>query len=98
MQVADTSREAYQEIKTNGKKVTGQQRVIAFLSKSNDSFTRAEIATYSGLPLSTVCGRVRELIDSGLIEEPLNGRRKCSIRGTKAKTVQLYRGQKEMFH
>lgn len=66
--VSDTSRKAYAEITADGSKVTLRQKVKEFIQHSN-GITRSGIAAATGIRLSSVCGRVAELLASGEIEE-----------------------------
>jgi len=73
----DTSRDALAEHRSSGKLGAQQQIVYAALTKSGQAWTRAELAAKTGLPVASICGRVRELLDlQMLVEEP---RRPCSV-------------------
>ena len=78
MAVRDTSIEAYHDMKGSGELSVRQQEVLAALERGRD-YSRAEIAMASGLRLSSVCGRVNELIKLGRIAEaPI---RACKVTG-----------------
>jgi hypothetical protein len=80
--VATTSIENYHEHKRSGK--LGQQaaNVLEFIERHpHRDWTRAEIAQALHLPLSSVCGRVNELIKARLLIPAPN--RPCHISGKK---------------
>lgn len=76
--------EAYHQHIDSGRALTQWQKVFNVLC-SNPPLTRAEIETESGIRLSSVCGRVSELMKSGLICE--RGVRKCRITGVRATVI-----------
>lgn len=85
----DTSRMAFAEQRESGRLSNGQARVLAFLTaRPGQSFTRAEIARDSRMPLQTVCGRVNELVHLKrmLVED---SRRECTVSGKSAHPVRL---------
>lgn len=78
MAVAPTSIENYHEHRRSGKLGTQAQLIFDFLKKHwNKNWSRMEIAECTGLRLSSVCGRVAELLESKLIEE--RPERPCSV-------------------
>jgi len=81
----DTSRDGLAEHRSSGKLGAQQQQVFAALTKSGQAFTRAELAANTGLPVSSICGRVKELLDlQVVVEDP---RRPCSVTGKAAHPV-----------
>ena len=64
-----------------------QRQLVDFLAGHPGGFTRAELAERTGLRLSSVTGRVHELISSGVIEE--FSRRPCSISGVSSHVIRL---------
>ena len=66
---------------------TGQQAatIIATITEATDGLTRHEIAERCGLPLSSVCGRVRSLVLSGHLLE--RGDTRPTSHGCPAKVV-----------
>ena len=72
----DTSRSSYRTVKTDGT-MGRQQQMILSLLKKRPGKTRLEISHLSGIRLSSVCGRVDELIRAGKLED--NHKRICSI-------------------
>lgn len=64
--VADTSMEAYQQYCWNNKVSPAQARVLWTLA-FHGPLTRQDIAQRSSTRLSSVCGRVRELMLAGVI-------------------------------
>lgn len=59
---------AFSEHRRSGRMKASQGAIIAALVSGGIAMTRNELATATGLPLSSVCGRCRELLDLGNIE------------------------------
>jgi DNA-binding MarR family transcriptional regulator len=60
---------AFQEHRRSGRMKSSQGAVIAALVFADCiAMTRNELAEVTGLPLSSICGRCRELLDLGNIE------------------------------
>jgi hypothetical protein len=76
MTVADTSIEAYKEHKAKGLVGKQAQAILDFMTPGV-SYSRREISQKSGLELSSVCGRVNELLAIGMLVE--GSKRKCLI-------------------
>lgn len=92
---ASTSRDAYAAF-VMGPELGRQQRaVVDVLGNHPGGMTRAEIAQASGLRLSSVCGRVGELLERGAVEE--FARRPCSVTGITAQALRLARAQRDLF-
>lgn len=89
--IASTSLDAHREHRASGK-LGEQQRAIMlwFHAKHRDvDVTRAELAKATGIRLSSVCGRVFELIEAGYLEE--TGRRRCTVTGSSAHALRIAR-------
>lgn len=76
MAVADTSIEAYREHKGEGLAGKQAETILKNLKEGKD-YSRREIARELGMELSSVCGRVNELLQVGLLEEA--PKRRCSV-------------------
>jgi predicted transcriptional regulator len=79
--VSDTSCKALAEITFDGSRSTKRRKVLLAIMMS-PGLSRAEIADICGLRLSSVCGRVAELIADGQVVE--NG---TKLDGVTHKTV-----------
>lgn len=84
MSVAITSMFAYQEHKESGK-MGKQARSILHKMDLNKDYSRREIVELTGLELSSVCGRINELLQIGVLKEV--SQRKCKITGKTIKPV-----------
>ncbi len=86
--VRETSVEAYRYIRARG--ITGAQceHIVGYLFE-HPPRTRAEISRGTGIAINAVCGRVRELMDGGALNE--NAPRPCSTSGRMAHPVTLAR-------
>lgn len=80
-----TSRDALADHKETGKLGKQQQAVFSVLTLTGMAFTRAELAKHMGLPCSSICGRVKELLDLQVIVE--DSRRPCAVTGKSAHAV-----------
>lgn len=76
MNVSTTSREAYQEHKDAGKVGLQAQRILTSMIEGQ-GYSRRELARAMGIELSSVCGRVNELLQIGLLAE--GEPRRCGI-------------------
>lgn len=84
MTVAETSVLAYKEHKAAGK--VGNQAVSIFEKMDfHKDYSRREIVQLTGLELSSVCGRVNEMLQIGMLKEV--SQRKCSVTGKTIKPV-----------
>lgn len=79
MTAATTSAINYREHKNAGKVGAQAETVLALLKASPEPMSRLEIAEALGMRLSSVCGRVNELIADRYIK-PAESRR-CKISG-----------------
>lgn len=76
MGVADTSIDAYHTHIEEGLAGKQAQTILRGLEDGKD-YSRREIARSLGMELSSVCGRVNELLQIGLLEEA--PKRRCTI-------------------
>lgn len=76
MSVSTTSREAYKEHRDTGKLGQQAQRILTAMI-DGQGYSRRELARAMGLELSSVCGRVNELLQVGLLVE--GEARRCSV-------------------
>lgn len=84
MTVAMTSIFAYKEHQETGK-LGNQARSILHKMDLNKEYSRREIVQLTGLELSSVCGRVNEMLQAGVLKEV--SQRKCSVTGKTVKPV-----------
>lgn len=79
-QAAQTSIEAYQEIIDSGE-LNRQQEAVFKVIRKEGPVSRNDLDRMLGFRRSSICGRVRELIDAGLVEvtgvepDPESGKR-----------------------
>lgn len=86
MRMSSTSLEAYDNIKLTKADCAQARHIRAMLDNAPESeYSRAEIAEILSMRLSSVCARVREMLDKGLIDEGQT--RKCSVTHSKVTTV-----------
>ena len=84
MTVAETSIIAYKEHKAAGK--VGSQAMSIFDAMDfHKDYSRRELVAVTGLELSSVCGRVNEMLQVGMLKEV--SQRKCKITGKTIKPV-----------
>ena len=86
MAVADTSIDAYIEHKESGK-IGKQAEYILNSLQDGKSYSRRELANKFNLELSSVCGRVNELMAEGLLEE--TDKRACEVTGKTINPVRI---------
>jgi hypothetical protein len=84
MMVAQTSIIAYNEHRASGK-VGSQAMHIFDAMQFNKGYSRRELVKITGLELSSVCGRVNEMLQIGMLQE--SAPRKCSITNKTIKPV-----------
>lgn len=88
MPVAATSIENFHEHRNSGKLGHQAQAIVKFLAVHNErDWSRAELAQAMGLQLSSVCGRVNELVHSFHLEPAPT--RKCFITNKSVSPVRL---------
>ena len=76
MTVAQTSIQAYREHKAQGLCGKQAQSILDFMHPGM-GYSRRELARKMGLDLSSVCGRVNELLELGMLKE--GSKRRCTI-------------------
>lgn len=95
MSAAATSVDAYRAFRSSPS-LSRQQRVIVdHLAAYRGGHTRAELAQATGIRLSSVCGRVNELLERGEIVE--RSRRPCSVTGVQAHVLRIAPNQSDLF-
>jgi predicted transcriptional regulator len=87
MRLADTNLDAFASLLDSGAIGRQQAQILIHLRTTGASLTRNEIAAQTGIRLSAVCGRVRELLDAGKLEEL--PRRACTLSGIGAHPVRI---------
>ncbi len=75
--VRKTSLEAYAKLRLYGKLSAQQQSIIYLFLLNPAPRTRQEIAKEAGLTINATCGRVKELLDLGVLSEV--GRKTCAV-------------------
>jgi predicted transcriptional regulator len=95
MTVRNISIEAYEKHHASGRALTQWQKLYVYLSTCSHPKTRAEISATTGIRLSSVCGRVKEMMQAGLLEE--FPRRRCAITDEPAHPVGLAEVQLQLF-
>ncbi|HXT04660.1 MAG TPA: hypothetical protein VN760_10805 [Casimicrobiaceae bacterium] len=93
--VADTSLLAYDRLRESPRLSAQERKVMRALSTAPSvGLTRAEIAVRAGIRHSSACGRVRALLDAGLlIQEP---RRRCNVTFESSHPLRLAPTQAEL--
>lgn len=95
--IRDTSLIAYDRLRETGRIQPQEQAILRALYLSlGQAMTRAELAAAAGIRHSSACGRVKALLDVGVLEEL--PRRRCRITGESAHPVRLAPMQRELFH
>lgn len=84
MTVAETSIRAYHEHRDTGKLGKQAQHILTCMDPM-ESYSRRELAKICNLELSSICGRVNELLAVDLVREAPP--RKCLITGKMIKPV-----------
>ncbi|MBP0589301.1 hypothetical protein J8I87_06125 [Paraburkholderia sp. LEh10] len=72
---------------TGAKRCTQKQMILNLFYSPHMTLTRQEIADRTNLRLSSVCGRVRELIDGEALK--VRGTQKCAATGVHNETLGL---------
>jgi predicted transcriptional regulator len=86
-QVSTTSFLSYVAVREDGTTARQYALILALLrTVPTVALSRTDIANMTGIRLSSVCGRIAELRDDGLVIEP--GTRKCPHTGKTVKIVQ----------
>ena len=88
MNVASTSFLSYAAVRDDGTTAKQCATILALLrTVPHVGLSRTDIANLTGIRVGSVCGRVAELRDDGLVIEP--GTRKCPHTGKSVKIVQI---------
>jgi len=88
MSVSDTSIDAYIEHKETGKLGEQTRKILEFFEKYNTKdWSRSEVSKNLDIRLSSVCGRVDELIKFKFLQT--DQKRKCEVTGKTVKTLKL---------
>lgn len=71
MTVRKTSRDCYHEIEMMGRLGEQQRQIMKFFMDQDRGagFTRRDLSRLVKLPINAICGRVKELIDKGWLED-----------------------------
>jgi predicted transcriptional regulator len=85
MTVRAISIEAYKRHIDSGKQATQWMKIYTFID-GRMPMTRSEISETLGMRMSSVCGRIHELVEAGLLREC--DRRRCEITGEPAHTLE----------
>jgi predicted transcriptional regulator len=93
MSVAETSRLSYQALIDNNELGPRCKAVVAAIF-IDGPLTRDEIAEKTGMRLSSVCGRVNELVCVGVLEE--TAPKRSPVTGKLQKVVRIAPRQKEL--
>ena len=86
MRTTHTQLAGYDSV-TCAKKRTQKQMILDLFYSWHLTLTRQEIADRTNMRLSSVCGRVRELLDAGALK--VRGTQKCAATGVLNETVGL---------
>ena len=78
MPVTETSIQAYKEQQAEGKVGTQANSIYRIMQAGKD-YSRRELVAVTLIELSSVCGRVHELLQLGLLKE--GKKRKCKVTG-----------------
>lgn len=80
MTVRQTSREAYDELVSNGKESSQRARILHYLLRRTKPVTRLQISEDIKIPINAISGRVNAMVEDGIIMEreaitcPISGR------------------------
>lgn len=84
MTVADTSIDAYHEHRDSGR-LGKQAQAILDKMRPGWGYSRRELVETTGIELSSICGRVNELLKLGILQE--QSPRKCGVTGKRVVPV-----------
>ena len=101
--IRQTSLDAYNELKANGKANTQRGKILGFLlahsNYADEPFSRLELSGILEISINAICGRVKELLDDELVEEVPD--HKCSITNNNVNGIKailfVQSGQKDLF-
>lgn len=90
--IASTSIQNYREHRDSGKLGTQARAVLEFFRRlpPGKEFSRLELSRAIDMRLSSVCGRVNELVSAGFLEPAPH--RKCNVSGKTVSPVRLVTG------
>lgn len=80
--IRSTSLEAYEELKKSGKENTQRGRILLSVIEAGRPVTRLELEGMTKLKINAVTGRVKSLLESGMIRETEDTIR-CPISGNR---------------
>jgi hypothetical protein len=86
MRTTHTQLAGYDSV-TGAKRCTQKQMILDLFYSEHLTLTRQEIADRTNLRLSSVCGRVRELLDDEALK--VRGTQKCAATGVLNETLGL---------
>ena len=90
---ADTSIEAFRGLSMEG--VTAAQRRILVALSLRKGATRRDLEQLAKMRTGSVCGRVKELLEAGLIE--VSGTKTDPESGKTVETLRLVQAQRDLF-
>lgn len=93
-QVSETSRDAFNSIRREGKLQPMQKSILDAL-KDGRLYTRKQLRDITGMELSSVCGRVNSLLAAGLID--LHGEVRDEKTGKRQELIGLPKIQRDLF-
>jgi DNA-binding IclR family transcriptional regulator len=76
--IRETSKLSYEQIKSEGKKLSQEQRILQILKEKRSGLSLSEISALTGFDKSSVSGRVNTLKKNGKVFEGIN-KVKCPI-------------------
>ena len=85
--IAITSRIARREHEEAGKVGKQAREILAFMLRRRSDWSRSELSEELGMRLSSVCGRVNELMGAGKLAHATM--RECRVTGRKVNPVKL---------
>ena len=86
--VRQTSREAYDELVSNGKESSQRARILHYLLNRSRPVTRLQISEDTKIRINAVAGRVNAMVEDGIITEreaipcPISGRTVMGVEAT----------------
>lgn len=82
--VTITSRMAYDEVQCTGKDITQADEIMLHIIEGYD-YSRQELKRLTGFEINAICGRVNEMLKTGVLEE--GEIRKCEVTGRSIRPV-----------
>lgn len=65
--ITETSRRAYRQQVLDGKATTQRSRILALFDTYPMALNRRQMCQFTGIPINAVTGRVKAMLDSGLM-------------------------------